>query len=50
MVCPQCGGKMCVISFLTDHAIVDPIIDHPKPTFVADRPVRDLPMDLPLKT
>jgi hypothetical protein len=29
---------MKVISFLTDYAVVDRIIDHPKLTFVAERP------------
>jgi len=38
MVCPQCGGQMKVISFLTDYAVVDRIIDHLKLTFVAERP------------
>ena len=38
MVCPQCGGKMRVIAFLTDYAVVDRIIDHLKLTFVADKP------------
>jgi hypothetical protein len=38
MVCPQCGRKMRVISFLTDSAVVDRIIDHLKLTFVAQRP------------
>jgi len=38
MVCPQCGGKMRVIAFLTDYAVVDRIINHLKLTFVADRP------------
>jgi hypothetical protein len=38
MVCPQCGGKMRVIAFLTDFAVVDRIIDHLKLSFVADRP------------
>jgi hypothetical protein len=38
MVCPQCGGQMKVISFLTDYAVVDRIIDHLKLTFVADKP------------
>jgi len=28
MVCPQCGGEMKVIAFLTDYAVVDRIIDH----------------------
>jgi hypothetical protein len=38
LVCPHCGGKMRVISFLTDYAVVDRIIDHLKLTFVADKP------------
>jgi hypothetical protein len=38
MVCPQCGGTMKVIAFLTDCAVVDRIIDHLKLTFVAERP------------
>ncbi len=38
MVCPQCGGTMKVIAFLTDYAVVDRIIDHLKLTFVADKP------------
>jgi hypothetical protein len=29
---------MKVIAFLTDYAVVDRIIDHLKPTFVAERP------------
>jgi len=38
MVCPQCGGQMKVIAFLTDYAVVDRIINHLKLTFVAERP------------
>jgi hypothetical protein len=38
MVCLRCGGKMKVISFLTDYAVVDRIIDHLKLTFVTERP------------
>jgi len=38
MLCPRCGGKMKVISFLTDHVVVDRIIDHLKLTFAAERP------------
>lgn len=38
MVCPQCGGQMRVISFLTDYAVVDRIINHLKLSFIADRP------------
>jgi hypothetical protein len=38
MICPRCGGQIRVISFLTDWAVVDRIIDHLKLTFVAERP------------
>jgi len=38
MLCPECGGKMRVIAFLTDHAVVDRIIAHLKLTFFAERP------------
>jgi len=38
MVCPKCGGTMKVVAFLTEHAVVDRIIDHLKLTFVANRP------------
>jgi hypothetical protein len=38
MVCPQCGGRMKVIAFITDYAVVDRIINHLKLTFVAERP------------
>jgi hypothetical protein len=38
MGCPECGGQMKVIAFLTDYAVVDRIIDHLKLTFFAERP------------
>jgi transposase len=38
MACPRCGGRMKIISFLTDYAVVDRIIDHLKLTFFAERP------------
>jgi hypothetical protein len=38
LTCPRCGGAMKVVAFLTEHAVVDRIIDHLKLTFVADRP------------
>jgi hypothetical protein len=38
MLCPQCGGQMKVIAFLTDHAAVVRIIHHAKLGFVADQP------------
>jgi len=43
MVCPQCSGRMKIISFLTDHVVVDRIIDHLKLTFVAERPPSSAP-------
>jgi hypothetical protein len=38
MLCPKCGGAMKVVAFLTEHAVVDRIINHLKLTFVAERP------------
>jgi hypothetical protein len=38
MVCPQCGGQMKAIAFLTGYAVVNRIIDHLKLTFVAEKP------------
>jgi ribosomal protein S27E len=38
LVCSKCGGQMRIIAFLTDHAVVDRIINHLKLTFVADKP------------
>ncbi|MDI6698292.1 MAG: acid--CoA ligase [Candidatus Saccharicenans sp.] len=38
MVCPQYGGKMLIIAFLTDYAVVDRITNHLKLTYVADSP------------
>jgi hypothetical protein len=38
LTCPKCGGIMKVISFLTDHPVVDKIINHLNLTFVAERP------------
>jgi hypothetical protein len=37
MVCPQCGGRMKIIAFITDFPVVDRIINHLKLTFEADR-------------
>jgi hypothetical protein len=39
LVCPQCGGQMKVIAFITDYAVVDRIINHLKLTFVTDKPL-----------
>jgi len=38
MVCPKCGGTMKVIAFITEHALLDRIIDHLKLKFAADKP------------
>ena len=38
LVCPQCGGTMKIIAFITEYAVVDRIIAHLKLTFVADKP------------
>jgi hypothetical protein len=38
MICPRCGGRMRVVAFLTDHAVVDRIIRHLELTFVAENP------------
>jgi len=36
--CPQCGGTMRLIAFITDYQAVDRIIDHLKLTFTAAKP------------
>ena len=38
MVCPKCGGRMKVVAFITEVAVVDRIIDHLKLTLVAAKP------------
>jgi hypothetical protein len=38
LLCPKCGGEMKVIAFITDYPIIDRIINHLKPTFVAAKP------------
>jgi len=37
-ICPRCGGRMRVVAFLTEYAVVDRIIRHLKLTFVAEKP------------
>jgi len=34
----KCGGRMKVVAFITEVAVVDRIIDHLKLTFVAAKP------------
>jgi hypothetical protein len=36
--CPQCGGTMKLIAFITDYQAVDRIINHLKFTFTAAKP------------
>ena len=38
MICPRCGGRMKVVAFLTEPAVVDRIIRHLGLTFVAEKP------------
>jgi hypothetical protein len=38
LICPQCGGTMKVIAFITDFPVVGKIINHLKLTFVAMKP------------
>ena len=38
LTCPECGGQMKIIAFLTDLSVVDRIINHLKLSFVAAKP------------
>jgi hypothetical protein len=38
MVCLKCGGRMKVVAFITEYAVVDRIIDHLKLRFAAAKP------------
>ena len=38
LICPQCGGRMRIISFIEDHKVIDKIIAYLKLTFHAERP------------
>jgi hypothetical protein len=38
LLCPQCGGRMKIIAFITDYSVVDRIINHLKLRFIADKP------------
>ena len=38
LICPQCRGRMTIISFIEDHKVIDKIIAHLKLTFHAERP------------
>jgi hypothetical protein len=38
LICPRCGGRMKVVAFLTEYAVVDRIIRHLELTFAAEKP------------
>ena len=38
LLCPSCGGKMSIISFIEEPKTIDRIISHLKLTFEAERP------------
>jgi ribosomal protein S27E len=38
LLCPTCGGRMKIISFIEDHNVIDRIIHHLELTFEAERP------------
>ena len=38
LVCPACGGRMKIISFIEDHKVIDRIIGPLKLSFIAERP------------
>jgi len=38
MICSKCGGRMKVVAFITEVAVVDRIIDHLKLRFIAEKP------------
>jgi len=38
LICPRCGGRMRVVAFLTEYAVVDRIIRHLELTFAAAKP------------
>jgi hypothetical protein len=38
LVCPECGGRMKIIAFITDYSVLDWIINHLKLRFIADKP------------
>jgi hypothetical protein len=38
LICPRCGGRMKVIAFLTEYAVVDRIMRHLELTFAAEKP------------
>jgi len=38
LICPSCGGKMSIISFIEERKTIDRIIAHLELTFEAERP------------
>jgi hypothetical protein len=45
MICPRCGGRMKVVAFLTEHAVVDRMVRHLELTFVAEKPPPAYPFE-----
>jgi hypothetical protein len=45
LLCPQCGGTMKIIAFLTDYAVADRIINRLQLTFVAEKPLSFCPKE-----
>lgn len=37
LICPLCGGRMSIISFMDDHKVIDRIIGRLKLTFEVER-------------
>jgi len=38
LLCPSCGGKISIISFIEEPKVIDKIIHHLKLSFQAERP------------
>ena len=38
LLCPICGSRMRIISFIEDYKVIDKVIDHLRLTFKAERP------------
>lgn len=38
LLCTKCGGRMRIVAFIEDYAVIDKIINHLKLTFIAERP------------
>jgi hypothetical protein len=38
LICPRCDGRLKVIAFLTEYAVVHRIVEHLKLSFIAEKP------------